>query len=82
MKLRSLITLTFALLWLTCAAQAQTTDATAPSLKGFYEYNKRNIVGAAEMMPAEHFSFRPVSEARSFAEILGHITNNRKRGKS
>ena len=76
MKLRSLITLTIFLLALTCLAQAQTP---APSgevpFKNFYNNTKQNIIGAAEKMPAENFSFKPTPEVRSYAEIFGHIMN-------
>lgn len=75
MTLKSLLALAILLLTLTCIAQAQTADATAPSLKGFYDYGKRNIIGAAEKMPAENFSFKPTPEVRSFAELFGHIIN-------
>ena len=59
-----------------CAAAAQTPapapDPAAP-FKGFYNYTKQNIVGAAEKMPEEHFSYKPTSDVRSYAEIFGHI---------
>src|SRR6266545_1120462 len=75
MKPKSLIALAILLLTLTCLAQAQTADAVAPPFKNFYEYYKRNIVGAAEKMPAEHFSFKPTPEVRSYAELFGHVIN-------
>jgi uncharacterized damage-inducible protein DinB len=75
MKPKSLVALTLLLLALTGAAQAQSTDPAAASLKSFYEYSKRYIIGAAEKMPAEHFSFKPTPEVRSYAELFGHIMN-------
>ena len=59
---------------LAATASAQTPDAAAP-FKGFYNYSKQNIIGAAEKMPAEHFSFKPTPDVRTYAEIFGHILN-------
>ena len=75
MKLKSLLALAILLLTLTSIAPAQTADAIAPPFKNFYDYYKRNIIGAAEKMPAEHFSFKPTPEVRSFAELFGHVIN-------
>ena len=81
MKLRLLLGAAFGLLGLVLAVQAQAPAQTqaaqlepaTQSLKGAYSSNRRNIIGAAEKMPAEHYSFKPTSDVRSFAEILGHI---------
>lgn len=76
MKLKSLTILTLLFLALTGLAQAQTQapppDPAAP-FKNFYNSTKRNLIGAAEKMPAEHFSFKPTSDVRSYAELYGHI---------
>ena len=37
-------------------------------LQGQYAGLKRNIIGSAEGMPVEHFSFKPSPEVRSYAE--------------
>lgn len=37
---------------------------------------KNNIIRAAEKMPEENYSFRPVPEVMSFAEMLGHIADS------
>lgn len=78
MKPKSLLALAILLLTLTCMAQAQTTpappDMSAP-FKGFYNYSKSNIIGAAEKMPAEHFSFKPTPDVRTYAELFGHVIN-------
>ena len=76
MKPRSLMISMFLSLALTGLALAQTQapppDPAAP-FKGFYNYTKQNLIGAAEKMPAEHFSFRPTSDVRNYAELFGHI---------
>jgi hypothetical protein len=45
-----------------------------------YKRSKAYIVGAAEYMPAENFSFKPTPEIRSYAELFTHVaqaqTNN------
>ena len=42
-------------------------------LQSQYAGLKRNIIGSAEKMPVEHFSFRPSPDVRTYAEQLGHI---------
>ena len=37
-----------------------------------YATLKRNLTGAAEKMPAEHFMFRPTPEVRTYAELFAH----------
>lgn len=54
---------------------AQTADPQAQALKQFYNFNKRVIIASAEKMPAEHYSFKPTPEVRSFAELVGHVAD-------
>jgi uncharacterized damage-inducible protein DinB len=42
-------------------------------LQGQYATLKHNITGSVDKMPAEHFSFKPVAEVMSYAEMLTHI---------
>jgi uncharacterized damage-inducible protein DinB len=42
-------------------------------LQGQYATLKRNIIGSAEKMPAEHFTFRPAPEVMTYAELLAHV---------
>ena len=37
-----------------------------------YATLKRNLMGSAEKMPAEYFSFRPTPEVRTYAELFAH----------
>ena len=58
-------------------ASAQTPAPRPPQtismyLQGQYATLKRNLTGAAEKMPAEHFSFRPTPEVRTYAELFAH----------
>lgn len=41
-------------------------------LQGQYATLKRNLSGAAEKIPAEHFSFRPTPEVRTVAQLFAH----------
>jgi hypothetical protein len=34
---------------------------------------RRNLIEAAEAMPAAEYSFKPTPQVRSFAELLGHV---------
>jgi uncharacterized damage-inducible protein DinB len=55
------------------AAAQQKPPQTFPTyLQGQYATLKRNIMGSAEKMPAEHFSFRPTPDVRTYAELFGH----------
>jgi uncharacterized damage-inducible protein DinB len=42
-------------------------------LQGQYATLKRNISGSVDKMSAEHFSFKPVPEVMTYAEMLTHI---------
>ena len=48
-------------------------EAYSMFLQAQYAGLKRNIIGSAEKMPAEHFSFKPSPDVRSYAEQLGHV---------
>ena len=65
-------------------ATAQTTDAgyadaLTPSLasvaKTMHATIGRNIVEAADAMPAAEYAFRPTAETRTFAQLIGHVIN-------
>jgi uncharacterized damage-inducible protein DinB len=69
------------LLTLTAALTAQSSAPAQPRppqtypafLQAQYASLKRNIIGSADKMPAEHFPFKPVPEVMSYAGLLGHI---------
>ena len=42
-------------------------------LQAQYATLKRNITGSADKMPAEHFSFRPMPEVMTYAEMIAHV---------
>lgn len=66
-----------ALLLLVLPAAAQT--GSNPLVEGqqmLHNLVKNHLIRAAEKMPEEHYSFRPVPEVMSFAEMLGHIADS------
>jgi uncharacterized damage-inducible protein DinB len=42
-------------------------------LQAQYASLKRNIIGSADKMPAEHFPFKPAPAVMTYAGLLGHI---------
>lgn len=55
--------------------------ATAPanpitaSEKGLYGYVSNAVIRAAQKMPEENYSFKPVPEVRSFGQLVGHLAD-------
>src|SRR6201981_348755 len=45
------------------------------SEKGFYSFVSGAVVGAAEKMPEENYSFKPTPEVRSFGQLVGHVAD-------
>jgi uncharacterized damage-inducible protein DinB len=43
--------------------------------KAVYEGIKNNIIRAAEKMPEDKYSYKPTPEVRSFAQLIGHISD-------
>jgi uncharacterized damage-inducible protein DinB len=63
---------------------AQTTDAGADQAlstsmaavaKAMHTTIRRNLAEAADSMPANDYAFKPTSEVRSFAQVIGHVAN-------
>lgn len=78
--------LKIAVLSLTSAAWlfAQTSDggadqllstSLAASAKAMQVSIARNLAEAAEAMPAESYDFKPTPAIRSFAQLIGHVTD-------
>jgi hypothetical protein len=66
------------------SALAQTSDAGADQLlstslaataKAMHASIRRNLVEAAEAMPAESYDFKPTPQIRTFAQLMGHVTD-------
>ena len=59
-------------------AQAPATPPANPitaSEKGFYSFVSGAVVGAAQKMPEENYSFKPTPDVRSFGQIVGHVAD-------
>ena len=65
-------------------AAAQTSDggadqalskSMAASVKAMHATIRRDLAEAADAMPPEEYSFKPTPQVRSFAELIGHVTN-------
>src|SRR5579863_3815439 len=60
------------------APPAQSTPPANPitaSEKGFYSFVSNAVVGAAQKMPEENYSFKPTPDVRSFGQIVGHVAD-------
>lgn len=81
MNARPLASAGLCLILITPGLQAQPQAPAQPRppqtyqafLQGQYASIKRYIIGSAEKMPAEHFSFKPAPEVMTYAGLLGHI---------
>jgi uncharacterized damage-inducible protein DinB len=59
-------------------SQAQSAPPANPitaSEKGFYSFVSNAVVGAAQKMPEENYSFKPTPEVRSFGQLVGHVAD-------
>ena len=37
---------------------------------------QRNLLEAAELMPEEHYSFKPTAETRPYGQLVAHVALN------
>jgi uncharacterized damage-inducible protein DinB len=59
-------------------SQAPATPPANPitaSEKGLYSFISAAVIGAAEKMPEENYSFKPTPEVRSFGQLVGHVAD-------
>jgi uncharacterized damage-inducible protein DinB len=60
------------------APAAQTAPPANPitaSERGFYSFVSTAVVGAAQKMPEENYSFKPTPEVRTFGQLVGHVAD-------
>jgi uncharacterized damage-inducible protein DinB len=71
-----------AVLTASSAAFGQTSDAgvgaalspsTAVSVNNMHTTIRRNLIEAAEAMPAADYAFKPTPQVRSFAQLIAHV---------
>jgi uncharacterized damage-inducible protein DinB len=59
-------------------SQSQAAPPANPitaSEKGLYSFVSNAVVGAAQKMPEENYSFKPTPEVRSFGQLVGHVAD-------
>jgi uncharacterized damage-inducible protein DinB len=59
-------------------SQAQSAPPANPitaSEKGLYSFVSNAVVGAAQKMPEENYSFKPTPEVRSYGQLVGHVAD-------
>jgi uncharacterized damage-inducible protein DinB len=54
-------------------AQDATTNPLAATARGIFDRNARNLVAAAEAMPAEKYGYSPTPEQMSFGKSIAHV---------
>jgi uncharacterized damage-inducible protein DinB len=54
------------------AAKPRPPQSFPTFLQGQYATLRTNLTGSAEKMPAEHFSFRPTPDVRTYGQLFGH----------
>ena len=52
---------------------AALSPSTAASVTNMHMTIRRNLIEAAEAMPAGEYAFKPTPQIRSFAELIGHV---------
>ena len=52
---------------------AALSPSTAASVTNMHMTIRRNLIEAAEAMPAAEYAFKPTPQIRSFAELIGHV---------
>jgi len=60
-------------------AQPAATGGLSSELKQSYSAIKNNLQKAAEKMPEENYSFKPVPEIRSFGALVAHVADSQTR---
>jgi uncharacterized damage-inducible protein DinB len=57
------------------AQSAPPANPITASEKGFYSFVSTAVVGAAQKMPEENYSFKPTPEVRTFGQLVGHVAD-------
>jgi uncharacterized damage-inducible protein DinB len=57
------------------AQSAAPANPITASERGVYSFVSNAVVGAAQKMPEENYSFKPTPEVRSFGQLVGHVAD-------
>jgi len=63
-------------LFVTTAALAQTVNPVSTALKANLARSAKNMVAAAEEMPADKFSYAPTPESMTFGQLTLHVATS------
>ena len=59
-----------------CCLQAQTTNPLTTEAKRAFDNVSNNLLRAADKMPEENYTFKPVPEIRSWGELMAHTADS------
>jgi uncharacterized damage-inducible protein DinB len=62
-----------AVLWFAVAASAQTKNPVTTGLKEILPGRQKNIIAAAEAMPADKYGYKPTADQMTFGHLITHI---------
>src|SRR5215472_752827 len=57
------------------AAPAAPANPITVSERGFYGFVSNAVIGAAQKMPEENYSFKPTPDVRAFGQLVGHVAD-------
>src|SRR6202008_866706 len=57
------------------APAAPPANPITASEKGLYSFVSNAVIGAAEKMPEQNYSFKPTPDVRSFGQLVGHVAD-------
>ncbi len=57
------------------APVAPPANPITASEKGLYSFVSNAVIGAAQKMPEESYSFKPTPDVRSFGQLVGHVAD-------
>src|SRR5271154_6674640 len=57
------------------APAAPPANPITASEKGVYSFVSSAVIGAAQKMPEENYTFKPTPEVRSFGQLVGHVAD-------
>jgi len=57
------------------APAAPPANPITASEKGLYSFVSNAVIGSAQKMPEENYSFKPTPDVRSFGQLVGHVAD-------
>ncbi len=70
------VSMTFALMLLAAMAMAQDTNPVTAAVKNILERDEKNLVGAAQEMPADKYGYKATPQQMSFGQLLNHTASS------